>query len=207
MARSENEALQGSPRERLLAAAGELFYAEGVHSVGIDRVIERAGVAKASLYSSFGSKEELVCAYLEARFQARRRRIEAGVAREKSARARLLAVFDVLGEITSEAGYRGCAFVNASAEGPRADRVAEVVGASRAWVLELFVGLARELGVVKSQVLGKQLALLYDGVSVRASLDRDAHAAADARAMAEVLIDASSKRSASDAGKRKALRS
>ena len=54
-----------SPRERLLAAADELFYAEGVQSVGIDRVIERAGVAKASLYSTFGSKEELVRAYLE----------------------------------------------------------------------------------------------------------------------------------------------
>src|SRR6201997_4395259 len=61
-----------SPRERLLEAAGELFYAEGVQSVGIDRVIERAGVAKASLYSTFGSKEELVRAYLEARHTARR---------------------------------------------------------------------------------------------------------------------------------------
>ena len=56
-----------SARERLLAAASELFYAEGVHTVGIDRVIERAGVAKASLYNTFGSKEELVRAYLESR--------------------------------------------------------------------------------------------------------------------------------------------
>ena len=56
-----------SARERLLAAASELFYAEGVHTVGIDRVIERAGVAKASLYNTFGSKDELVRAYLEAR--------------------------------------------------------------------------------------------------------------------------------------------
>ena len=52
-------------RERLLAAASELFYDEGVHTVGIDRVIERAGVAKASLYNTFGSKDELVRAYLE----------------------------------------------------------------------------------------------------------------------------------------------
>src|SRR4030081_2460352 len=56
-----------SPRERLLAAANELFYAEGVHTVGIDRIIEHAGVAKASLYSTFGSQEELVRAYLESR--------------------------------------------------------------------------------------------------------------------------------------------
>ena len=68
-----------SARERLLTAANELFYAEGVHTVGIDRVIERAGVAKASLYNTFGSKDELVRVYLEggrrgaARRGARRR--------------------------------------------------------------------------------------------------------------------------------------
>ena len=56
-----------SARDRLLDAANELFYDEGVHTVGIDRVIERAGVAKASLYNTFGSKDELVRAYLEAR--------------------------------------------------------------------------------------------------------------------------------------------
>jgi AcrR family transcriptional regulator len=68
--RSDSAApVKRSPRERLLDAANELFYAEGVQSVGIDRVIERAGVAKASLYSTFGSKEELVRAYLEARHE------------------------------------------------------------------------------------------------------------------------------------------
>ena len=61
------DAVKPTPRERLLQAASELFYAEGVQSVGIDRVIERAGVAKASLYSTFGSKEQLVCAYLNSR--------------------------------------------------------------------------------------------------------------------------------------------
>src|SRR5437763_5180857 len=61
-----------SARERLLAAANELFYEEGVHSVGIDRVIERAGVAKATLYSAFGSKDELIRAYLAARHAATR---------------------------------------------------------------------------------------------------------------------------------------
>ena len=60
-----------SARERLLAAADELFYEEGVHTVGVDRVIERAGVAKATLYSAFGSKDELIRAYLAARHAAR----------------------------------------------------------------------------------------------------------------------------------------
>src|SRR4051795_9653698 len=85
-----------SARERLLAAANELFYAEGVHTVGIDRVIERAGVAKASLYSCFGSKDELVRAYLENRHQLRRERLRAGLERFDNPRDRLLGVFEVL---------------------------------------------------------------------------------------------------------------
>ena len=73
-------------RDRLLAAANELFYEEGIHTVGIDRVLEHAGVAKASLYGTFGSKEELVRAYLEQRAQARRERIPAGFPQYEYAR-------------------------------------------------------------------------------------------------------------------------
>jgi len=89
---------EGSARERLLAAANELFYEEGVHTVGIDRVIERAGVAKASLYSTFGSKEELVRAYLAGRAEARQRRISERIARLDNPRDRILAIFDSLAE-------------------------------------------------------------------------------------------------------------
>ena len=66
-----------SPRERLLKAADELFYAEGINSVGIDRVIERADVARASLYSTFGSKDELIRAYLEQRMEISKARLRA----------------------------------------------------------------------------------------------------------------------------------
>src|SRR4051794_20178037 len=103
----------GSPtsaRERLLAAADELFYAEGIQSVGIDRIIEKAGVAKASLYSTFGSKEELVRAYLQLRHAARMARIDRSLARTDDPRERLLAIFDALGEACATPGFRGCAF-------------------------------------------------------------------------------------------------
>src|SRR3954471_16938917 len=105
----------GSARERLLAAANELFYEEGVHTVGIDRVIERAGVAKASLYSTFGSKEELVRAYLAGRAEARQRRISKRIAAHDNPRDRILSIFDLLGEQVVLPTYRGCAFINASA--------------------------------------------------------------------------------------------
>src|SRR2546425_13142594 len=97
-----------SPRERLLAAANELFYEEGVHTVGIDRVIERAGVAKASLYSTFGSKDELIRAYLEARHTATRERMERELAaRYDTPRDRLLGAFDIQGESFDQPGFRG----------------------------------------------------------------------------------------------------
>jgi AcrR family transcriptional regulator len=90
--------LPGSAHDRLLAAANELFYAEGVHTVGIERVIERAGVAKASLYDCFGSKEELIRCYLQGRNERRQARIRERMARFQTPRNKILSVFDVLAE-------------------------------------------------------------------------------------------------------------
>src|ERR1700722_16490044 len=105
-----------SARERLLAAASELFYAEGVNTVGIDRVIEHAGVAKASLYNTFGSKDELIRVYLESRHARMVDRITRVLDRYATPRERLLGVFEAQRELFAESTYRGCAFVAASAE-------------------------------------------------------------------------------------------
>jgi AcrR family transcriptional regulator len=172
-----------SARERLLDAADELFYAEGIHTVGIDRVIERAGVAKASLYTTFGSKDELIRAYLERRHAARQAAIGEAVERASGTRARLLAPFDAIPGTS-----RGCAFINASAEGERGGVVDEVSGAHRAWRRELFATLAREAGARDPETLASQLTLLYDGAAVGLRMD-DAGVAA-AQAAAELLVDA-----------------
>src|SRR5215472_4805256 len=107
---------RSTARERLLAAADELFYAEGIHTVGIDRVIERAGVAKASLYSTFGSKDELVRAYLLGRHERRERRLTARLATYNSPREKLLGIFDYLSDFHQQPTFRGCPFINANAE-------------------------------------------------------------------------------------------
>ncbi len=184
--------LEGSARERLLAAANELFYEEGVHTVGIDRVIERAGVAKASLYSTFGSKEELVRSYLLQRAQLRQQRISTRIAKYEEPEQRILAIFDLLGEITADPKYRGCAFVNASAEGRRGaeSKVSQVCLESRSWVRGLFVELSRDLGASDPEALGRQLVMLYDGAAVAASMERDTGAADRAKACATILIAA-----------------
>src|SRR5437660_777169 len=82
-----------SARERLLAAADQLFYAEGVHVVGVDRIAERAGVTKATLYNTFGSKEDLVRAYLEQHMRRRQERIARILAANESPRKRILGIF------------------------------------------------------------------------------------------------------------------
>src|SRR6185312_5374214 len=97
-----------SARERLLAAAEELFYGEGINTVGIDRIIERAGVAKASLYDCFGSKEELIRSYLDARHELRRQRITEGLKRFATPREKLLGVFDVQSATFRSQNFRGC---------------------------------------------------------------------------------------------------
>src|SRR5277367_3415658 len=183
-----------SPRERLLDAASELFYAEGVQSVGIDRVIAQAGVAKASLYSTFGSKEGLVSAYLERRHEeliARLRKAAAGV---EDPVERLLAVFDSQAAQFPRPGYRGCAFMAASAEAPAHSEITEATAKYRGEVLNLFVELAAAAGIADPEQLADQLRLIYDGGSIAANLDHNPGIASSARAAARALIDAAPRR-------------
>jgi AcrR family transcriptional regulator len=177
-------------RERLLAAADELFYEEGIHTVGIDRVIEKAGVAKATLYSIFGSKEDLVVAYLESRLERRQDRVTRALAAVDSPRERILTVFDVLGAYIAEPGFYGCAFMNASAESRPGSAVERASDVSRAWTRSLFVELARAAGAADPELLARRLGQVYDGAIVSARMDRDPDAALTARATAAVLVDA-----------------
>ncbi|MFF7212802.1 TetR/AcrR family transcriptional regulator [Streptomyces sp. NPDC008238] len=179
-----------SARERLLTAADELFYAEGVRTVGIDRVIERAGVAKASLYNTFGSKDELVHAYLQSRHAATTARILAFLERCETPRDRLLGVFDAQSESFRGPGHRGCAFIAASAEAEVGSGTERASRDYRAWVRALFTDLARQAGVPDPETLARRLHLLYDGCAVSARMDADPEAADVARAAAEILLDA-----------------
>lgn len=182
--------LTGSASERLLKAATELFYNEGINVVGIDRVIERAGVAKASLYSTYGSKEGLVRAYLEGRLEARKTAMNEVLSRFDTPRDRLLGVWDGMSELFARPYYRGCAFVNASADAQPGSAAAELGQQSRAWIHELFLGLATDVGVPDPQAFTKQLVLLYDGSLLAAMMDGDRNSAQTARAVTEQLLDA-----------------
>jgi AcrR family transcriptional regulator len=179
-----------SARDRLLAAADELFYEGSIHTVGIERVIERAGVAKASLYDTFGSKEELIRAYLEARQAARKARISARLATCATPRDRLLGVFDAMEDLMAAPGFRGCAFNRAAAESRPGTPVKSACDDARSWMSELFTSLAREAGAADPDHLACQLVLLYDGASVSGQMGAGSSAAVAAREMAALLLDA-----------------
>jgi AcrR family transcriptional regulator len=179
-----------SARDRLLNAANELFYEEGVHTVGIDRVIEKAGVAKASLYSTFGSKDALVQAYLAGRHESRKARIMKKISTATTPRARLLAVFDALEERVSDPTFRGCAFMLATAEGRPSAGLRRVSDESRAWIRGLLIELAADAGAADSNRLAQQLLLLYDGATCGAHMDEDPSVVKAARTLAASLVDA-----------------
>ena len=187
---SSDLAATRSPRDRLLEAASELFYAEGVQSVGIDRVIERAGVAKASLYSAFGSKEGLVCAYLGARHEETLARLRSAVAATEDPVERILAVFDAQARLFRTPDFHGCAFIAAAAEAPTGGRIDAAAESYRHDVLALFRELALAAGARDPALLAGQLQLVYDGGGLAAGMDKNPDIAKAARAAAAALIAA-----------------
>ena len=182
---------RASARERLLAAANELFYAEGVQTVGIDRIIERAGVAKASLYNLFGSKEELVAAYLASRHDRTTGRLTEAIESVDDPRQKILAVFDAQAQQYEQPDFNGCAFIAASTEAPSGGLVEHAADQFRAWIRAMFTDLAEQAGAPNPAGLGRLLHLIYDGAGLAGRMDHhDAGIAPSVREAVQALLDA-----------------
>jgi AcrR family transcriptional regulator len=177
-----------SARDRLLAAADELFYSEGVHVVGVDRIVARASVTKATLYNTFGSKEDLVRSYLEQHMRRRQKRIARILAANESPRGRILAVFAEVEELLAGSSFRGCRFISAAAEARPGDASEVMAAQYRTWLLTVFIDLAKAAGASDAKQLGRRLLLLYDGAAVAARMDPDRDAAARAMHSAAVAL-------------------
>src|ERR1700724_1100456 len=167
-----------SARERLLAASDELFYRDGVHSTGIDAIIERAGVAKGSLYYIFGGKDELVAAYLRGRHDTWRQRIEARQAGIDDPDEKILVIFDAIADYVSLPEFRGCPFENADAEAPAGECQGLATKEYRDWVGQFFLELAADTGATDSKALADALIVLYNGALTTATTAEPARAAA-----------------------------
>jgi AcrR family transcriptional regulator len=182
---------RASARERLLGAANELFYAEGVQTVGIDRIIERAGVAKASLYNLFGSKEELVAAYLASRHDSTTSRLTKAIEGFDDPRRKILAVFDAQAQQYEQPDFNGCAFMAASTEAPAGGLVKRAADQFRAWIRAMFADLAEQAGAPDPVDLGRQLHFVYDGAGLAGRMDHhDPEIAPAARDAVQALLDA-----------------
>lgn len=178
-------------RQRLLDAADELFYAHGVHVVGVDRIAERAGVTKATLYRIFGSKENLVRAYLEEHLRRRQESVGAIVATDRAARDRIKDLFIEIEQALGGPDFRGCRFIMATAESPRGDASEEVTEKYRVWLRAVFTELGVQARAKDAKELARALVLLYDGAAVAARLDRDRRGTATATlAAVAALLDA-----------------
>jgi AcrR family transcriptional regulator len=178
--------------ERLLEAAGELFYNRGIRAVGVDLIAEVAGTTKKTLYDRFGSKDGLVVLYLQRR-QHRWQEFVSGhldERRGRSASHRPLAVLDALERWMSEQ-YRGCAFVNAYAELGGSDHPGvAVIRAEKQATRDLYRRLCEESGFAEPAEVAARLHLVHEGVLVLATVAGQSDAFANGRRAAEELLDA-----------------
>ncbi|MCG8916392.1 TetR/AcrR family transcriptional regulator [Actinokineospora sp. PR83] len=151
-------------RARLLGTASGLFYAEGLHSVGIDRIIATAGVTRATLYRHFPSKDDLVVAYLTLADEAIRARVDAARARDASPDDVIRAVGQSIADDIRGPGFRGCAFLNAAAEYPDpAHPVHRAVLRHRQWFLATTAELFSDTGKPDAEPAARHFVMLRDG--------------------------------------------
>jgi AcrR family transcriptional regulator len=186
-------------RERILNAASELFYFEGINATGVDRIAKKASVSKRTLYQHFPSKTALVEEYLrELQIKASEGEDTSPEALESTPRARLLALFELVDP--GEGRMRGCPFHNAAVEAAGSmPGVERIVHLQKGDYINGLAQLAREAGAADPDTLGNQIALLYEGAaSLSTSLD-DPTPFAHARAVVEAMIDQAVSRAAGDA--------
>jgi AcrR family transcriptional regulator len=175
-------------RDRIVEAADRLFYARGVHAVGMDAVRTEAGVPLKRMYATFSSKDALVVAVLQRRSGTWDSGITAAAATAETPRERLLAVYDFLDDWFRGNDFRGCAFINAFGElGGVSPEVADVVRQQKEAFQHYLEGLVAELGA--SAGLAAQLALLAEGAQTTAAISAQPDAARHARDAAQTLID------------------
>ena len=170
------ESRPSAARSRLLGTASRIFYAEGLHSVGVDRIITEANTTRATFYRHFPGKEDLVVSYLAEADRALRDRFAGAIASTGSAEDALRAVAADIAADIRRGGFRGCAFLNAAAEYPDpAHPVHRKVLEHREWFLGAVTELLGQVGDGPAGPAGRHRVMLRDGAMVAGCLsDPDA---------------------------------
>ena len=181
--------------DRILSTAGDLFYHQGARAIGVDEIVERAGATKPSLYRAFGSKDQLIAAYLEGQGEHMWAYFEAAVAAyPDDPKAQILAYFEGLSSRATEKGYRGCGLTNAVVEYPDPKHPGRKVAVGHKEQLRARLrDMAKAMDARKPKKLADSLLLLIEGVYVTSQLFGPEGPAAAARGAAEALIEAHTK--------------
>jgi AcrR family transcriptional regulator len=179
-------------RDRLLDAAEELFYAEGIRAVGVERILTASGVGRASFYRHFASKDELVVAVLRSRDERWREWLTASVAaRDVGPQERPLVVFDALSERLERADFRGCAFINTMVEAADTASAAHRTAAEhKRAVIAYLDQLLADAGIEDHAAVAAEQLLLMDGAIVTALREGSPDAAVRAKHIFAALLAA-----------------
>jgi AcrR family transcriptional regulator len=180
----------GTPRERIIDAAYDLFSHHGIRAVGVDRVIAQAGVAKMTLYRQFQSKDELVLEFMRTRERRWTREwLQAGAeGRASDPGARLLAIFDVFDGWFREDEFEGCSFINVMLETTEAEsRVRSASVAHLATIRAYVEQLATEAGVPEAAAFARRWDIIMKG-SIVAAGEGDTDAALHAREIGRLVL-------------------
>jgi AcrR family transcriptional regulator len=175
-------------RERLMDAAGELFYQEGLHAITADRVAERAGLTKPTIYNIFGSKDALVMEALGRRAEHIRHHIEHRVSLQDEPGRKLLEVLEVHAEMLTSEGFHGCPLVIAAVQAPDSKHARELANQHKAWLHRLLAGLARRAGLRSPDGIAWALLLLLEGAAAMSAVQSPDVVARHARAAAKALL-------------------
>ena len=186
------------PRERLLEAAEQLIYSASIHGTGVDAIVRQSGTARKSFYAYFSSKDELIAAALQRRDERWINWFEQGTRNSAGVPAdQLLGMFDVLHEWFSSDNFHGCAFLNAAGEIASAEDPIRIVARKHKERLLEFVRAECDAFAIESGMdarhaaqLSRQWLILLDGAIAVALVSGDADAALDARAAADMLLEA-----------------
>lgn len=183
-----------SKRDDLIDAAIRLFNQHGYQATGVDRLMAETGIAKTTLYRHFGSKEELIVAALAKVDEAARDQMRAYVeAASDDPRERILATFGQLGLWLEDPEFKGCPFMAAAAEfGDETDPVFQQVRLHKRLYLAYFEELVRAARIPEPKLVARQLVMLHEGAIAFAQVMGAEGVAADARRLAEHLVDQSS---------------
>jgi AcrR family transcriptional regulator len=180
----------GDARERLIAAAYELFSTKGVQATGVDAIIDLSGVARQTMYRHFASKQDLVLAFLERREELWTREwLQAEVERRANdPEQRLLAIFDVFDGWFRRPDYEGCSFINVMLEHPDTNHPVHRAGAAYlARIRHFLEDLARRAGIADAENFAREWHILMKGSIVAAS-EGDREAAQRAQKLGRLLL-------------------